>query len=53
MERGYLFTLELRVCRQIAKLNVYEEDSLTDLIARLSATVTYKQKYAERLKEKL
>jgi uncharacterized coiled-coil protein SlyX len=53
MERGYLFTLELRVCRQVAKLNVYEEDSLNDLINRLSSTVTYKQKYAERLKEKL
>jgi hypothetical protein len=53
MERGYLFTLELRVCRQVTKLNVYEEDSLTDLIARLSSTVTYKEKYADRLKEKL
>ncbi len=46
MERGYLFTLELRVCRQVAKLNVYEDDSLNDLINRLSSAVTYKQKYA-------
>lgn len=53
MERGYLFTLELRVCRQIARLNVYEEDSLNDLITRLATTVTYKPKYADRLKEKL
>jgi hypothetical protein len=52
-QNGYLFTLELRIRKQIAKLNVYEEDSLNDLILRLSKTVQYKEKYSERLKEKL
>ena len=35
------------------KLNVYEDDSLNDLIKRLSKTVQYKEKYTERLREKL
>lgn len=52
-QTGYLFTLELRIRKQIVKLNVYEEDSLNDLIKRLSKTVQYKEKYTERLREKL
>jgi DNA repair exonuclease SbcCD nuclease subunit len=48
-----IFTLELRIRKQIIKLNVHEVDSLNDLFLRLEGKVQLKEKQSEILKEKL
>ena len=51
--RSSLFTIDLRIDKKIAKLQVYEEDNLSDLIQRLLKLVTWKRMTKEKIKNRL
>lgn len=51
--RSSLFTIDLRIDKKIAKLQVYEEDNLSDLIQRLFKLVTWKRMTKEKIKNRL
>ena len=52
-QKNFLFTMDLRIDKEIVKLKVYEEDLLNDLIDRLTAAIHWKTISKDKVKTKL
>ena len=52
-QRSILFKLDLRIDKKIIKLKVHHEDTLTDLIERLSKAITWKNISKDKIKSRL
>lgn len=48
-----LFTIDLKIDSQLLKLKVKAEDCLSDLIANLAASITWKTLPADKIKDRL
>lgn len=48
-----IFTINIRIDRQIIKLQVHEEDSISDLIEQLFKRITWKAVTKDKLKTRL
>ena len=48
-----IFTINIRIDRQIIKLQVHEEDSISDLIEQLFKKITWKPVTKDKLKTRL
>ena len=51
--KSTLFKLDLRIDKKMVVLKVYEEDTLADLIDRLSKAITWKNIAKDKIKTRL